>query len=216
MLPQINMKFKSLIAFLFAFSVAFCMVSCSAVMGKIYGLRNIDQLNTDTILNTISNNEILRNHENYFVDSSYLKGIYSNLSDDTNYAGHLYQPIQAMYFDTMGQLVSYHINCNAGGFPNLKWNRHNAFNSYPPLTQTPCSDKITYSLIGPYLNGLTGEGIVSTKREKVVIFWSTMMYKQSESLIALVMGNLKANGKESSVEVQFVNTDWLYKNEKHL
>jgi hypothetical protein len=192
------------------------MVSCSAVMGKIYGIRNIDQLNTDTILNAINKNETLRNHENYFVDSTYLKGVYSKLSDDTNYAVHLYQPIQAMYFDTMGQLVSYHINCNAGGFPNLKWNRHNAFNIYPPVTQTPCSDKITYSLIGPYLNGLTGEGIVSTKREKVVIFWSTMMYKQSESLIALVMQNLKATGKESSVEVQFVNTDCLYKNEKHL
>ena len=94
----------------------------------------------------LSDNQILKQgskynipaKDAYVLDSGYVNFIFS--LDSVRYqkeSHNHFQPLQALYYDQTGHLISFHINCNAGGFPNLKWNRFGAFDEFIPKQQTP-------------------------------------------------------------------------------
>jgi hypothetical protein len=83
----------------------------------------------------------LPKEKTFRLDTNYIRYLFS--FDTTRYADQIknhYQPIQALYYDRNGQLVSFHINCYAStGIPDsdLNWNQQNAFASFVPRTVAP-------------------------------------------------------------------------------
>ena len=125
------------------------------------------------------------------------------------------QPLQAMYFDEEGKLVSFHNNCYAGGFPVLKWNKDGQFDKFIPVTTIPITDtalnlELLLLYIGP------SDKPVSLEKTKwtVVVFWCDFMLKQSKELIKTAKINLLLDNSHST-RILFVNTDNCFAEEKY-
>lgn len=126
-------------------------------------------------------------------------------------AKNLLQPIQAMYFDSSGKLISYHINCYAGGYPNLNWNRNGNFDVFPAKTQAPCDSSITLSWILPHLKPLELPCVkIKDLNYTVVVFWSRWTGRQSRYLLEFVQKNLKLASKATRIQIMYVNTDEIF------
>jgi hypothetical protein len=126
-------------------------------------------------------------------------------------AKNLLQPIQAMYFDSTGKLISYHINCYAGGYPNLNWNRNGNFDVFPAKTQAPCDSSITLSWILPHLKPLELPCVkIKDLNYTVVVFWSRWTGRQSRHLVEFVQKNLKLASKATRIQIMYVNTDEIF------
>ena len=123
------------------------------------------------------------------------------------------QMLQAMYFDRAGRLVSFHLNCYAEGFPNLKWNKYGAFNSFPPFKCSParhlaapcprcCPTYVTHMTI-PYLPppppGRLHRGGVLVRLFRQA---KQTPYKDRAEEPPLAADSLR-------VEALFVNDDWF-------
>lgn len=116
-----------------------CLSSCQSTLKKIYGVKSVNTVSERDILaygtkHNLSNIYLLENSFSDYRDS--LKKNIPVKTDDTNYINRLLndisQPLQLMCFDKEGNLISYMTNCATGGFPNLKWNRINSFDTFPP------------------------------------------------------------------------------------
>lgn len=123
------------------------------------------------------------------------------------------QMLQAMYFDRAGRLVSYHLNCYAEGFPNLKWNKYSAFNSFPPSSAAPPDTLTPLPALLPHIRDAHNNPISATPSPQadytVVVFWSGFFGRQSKRLIRTVQKNLPLAADSLRVEVLFVNDDWF-------
>jgi len=183
--------------------------SCNKILGGIYGVRDVKDINTVQIQEIRKADALMSRYPGYYVDSSYVRSIYKTFKGDSITIKNLFQPMQAMYFNEAGQLVSYHINCNAGGFPNLKWNRNHAFDHFYPLTQTPCNSKLSPDFIYQNLKALQAEQTPQGK-PVIIVFWSYQVYKQSKRLMRLVKQNNDQYAADKSIRLIFVNTDLLY------
>ncbi|MEZ5033528.1 MAG: hypothetical protein R2796_00915 [Chitinophagaceae bacterium] len=117
------------------------------------------------------------------------------------------QPLQVLYFNDSGELVSFHNNCNAGGFPKLNWNNNHQFDKFIPKTSIPLSDSIiSFRLIVSNLDPLYNQHGVPENGIKVVVFWSAFMFKQSKALIKTVKKNLGLD-ESHLAQIIYVNTD---------
>ena len=70
----------------------------------------------------------------YYIDKDYKKHLLS-LTNDTGIIKNHLQPLQASNYNKEGKLISFHINCNAPGFPNLNWNYKKVMEAFPPVSQ---------------------------------------------------------------------------------
>src|SRR4030095_359290 len=84
----------------------------------------------------------LPKEKTFRLDTNYIRYLFH--FDTIRYADQIknhYQPIQALYYDRNGQLVSFHINCYAGidvpGKDDLNWNQENAFATFLPKSVAP-------------------------------------------------------------------------------
>ena len=116
-----------------------------------------------------------------------------------------------MYFDSAQKLISFHVNCYAGGFPNLNWERSNIFKTFPPGQQAPLDSLITLNFILGKLQPV----VVSNMQDDanmdytIVVFWNKFMNSQTKRFIKIIQDNLNlANGKK--VNVYYVNNDLLF------
>jgi hypothetical protein len=126
-------------------------------------------------------------------------------------AKDLLQPIQAMYFDASGKLVSFHINCYAGGYLNLNWNKFGNFDLFPAKTNAPCESSVTLSWLLPYLKPVEFPCVKMKDLDyTVVVFWSRWTGRQSEHLVEYVQKNIKLAPKETRIQVMYVNTDEVF------
>ena len=125
------------------------------------------------------------------------------------------QPLQAMYFDEEGKLVSFHNNCYAGGFPVLKWNKEDQFDKFIPTTTIPITDTVlNLDLLLPYLEPISQTGSSEKTKWTIVIFWCDFMMKQSKELIKIARKNLLLDNSHST-RILFVNTDNCFVEEKY-
>lgn len=125
------------------------------------------------------------------------------------------QPLQLLYFDSKGELISFHNNCYAGGFPKLKWNNDHQFDRFIPKTTIPITDSaVNLSILISHLDPLYSQSFVAQKKTIVVIFWSGFMLKQSKELILVARNNLMLDEKHSA-EIIYVNTDNCFIDEKY-
>ena len=126
-------------------------------------------------------------------------------------AKNLLQPMQAMFFDSSGKLISYHINCYAGGYPNLNWNRNGNFDVFPAKTQAPCDSLITLSLLLPHFKPLEFPCVkMKDVNYTVIVFWSRWTGRQSRRLVEYVQKNMKLAPKETRIQIFYVNTDDIF------
>ncbi|MEI6488393.1 MAG: hypothetical protein WCP52_05495 [Bacteroidota bacterium] len=185
--------------------------SCSSVLLKMYGLKNPKHLDNLSISKIAYKYDIPE--KNLFVlDSSYFSFLFS--LDSIKYKKQIKnhsQPLQALYFDKSENFISFYINCYAGGFPNLKWNRNGILNSFVPKTQTPLDSVITFRQHLKYIKTLNNKSVSSDSLNSdyyVIVYWNRFMGRQSKRLIKYINRNLKLSDK--SVQTSYVNTDNAY------
>lgn len=141
----------------------------------------------------------------YIDEIEKLSNVHPKLAKD------LLQPIQAMYFDASGKLISYHINCYAGGYPNLNWNRDGKFEVFPAKTQASCDSLVSLTWLLPFLKPVEYPCVkIKNLDYTVVVFWSRWTGRQSRHLVELVQKNLKLASKDTRIQIMYVNTDEVF------
>jgi len=190
----------------------FSLNSCNSIVGALYGERDVSKLDKKTVIGIISKDDVLKQQENYYLDSNFADFCYSHFPENHKVLHDFLQPMQALYFDSSGRLISWHLNCYAGGFPNLKWNRGDVFATFPPKSQRPLTDSISLNSILPYLKKfehLNYSKPIQSSPMTIVVFWNYQLFRQSKRLINLVEQNLKLNTDKRQARMIFVNTDLM-------
>ncbi len=173
-------------------------------------------------MKVLSNDQILKQgskynipeKDSYELDSTYVDYIFSldSVKNKIESKNH-FQPLQALYYDQTGQLKSFHINCNAGGFPNLKWNRFGTFDEFIPKQQTPLDSILPLEKHLEFIIPLNNNSIdkIDEYDYIVIVHWSRFMGRQSKRLIKIVQDNIAQN-KNYRAKVIYVNNDNIFAN----
>jgi len=204
---------------LIAFAFNLLTSGCSRIVMGIYGIKSqpvpmsekqlIAQASKWNIPDTlIYELDAIKQHKFFFPTDS-LVAAYNSGNSNPNINDYL-QPMQACYYDSTGKLISWFINCYAGGFPNLKWNKTRAFDqSFPPMPTMAPPDTLQnlnqqLSLFIP-----VGKSIIDSSTHAtytVVVYWSKTFGRQSKRLVKLVNKNLKL-GHGKNIHLYYVNGD---------
>ena len=210
---------------LFTLYTILLITGCSPIMG-IYGIRTPKELSEKRIYNH-SNRLSIPENEVYQLDTSYYSFLLSldTIKDDTlssdellqekrnikNQIKNHYQPLQALYFNKFGQLVSFQINCYAGGFPNLEWDRDSILTSFPPKVQAPLDSLVADSTLLRYLLPMSNSSEVTIGESDYVIFvfWCKFMGRQNKRFIRFIQENNKLSA-ENNVKFVYINVDNFY------
>lgn len=197
--------------------------SCSPILG-LYGVRNPKGISEKKIINyskrlAIPKDAIYQLDTSYF---SFLASLKMKLNDsmitDTLKKKELkklvqnhYQPLQALYFNKKRNLESFQINCYAGGFPNLNWERDGILTTFPPKIQAPLDSILSDSLLISFLKPMPNSaGLKIDDYDYVVyVFYSKFMGRQNKRFINYIQENSKLS-KEKHVRVIYVNMDNAY------
>lgn len=187
------------------------LVSCEALLMSTYGFKK-SRIYSSVEIEAEEQKFDIPQEASYRLDTIYLHFIEKEIKDK-KVQGYHYQPLQVFYFDKKDSLVSYYVNCNAGGFPNLKWNfldkeKKKSLAHFPPSSQTPIKTPLTYTKL---LSVLKKTKHTQKHREtdyKVIIFWNVMMGRQNRRLIRTIKKNVALHPNE--VSVYYVNNDAIY------
>ncbi len=187
--------------------------SCSTIIIKCIGIKKQKEFSLLRQENFIQKYDI-KLQSSFYVDKQYKKYLKSIYKSDSLLLKHFVQPLQVMYFinDTLN---SHHINCNTGGFPNLRWNRNKDFNTFIPHKQTHTKLDLgfLFSHLKIYLkptNKKQNLFLNNQAKIKIVVFWNFYLERQSKRLIKLIKKNINLNKNKENVEIYFVNNDKLY------
>lgn len=188
--------------------------SCSPLFNGIYGLKKQKTLSQNQIQHTARKYSIPV-ESSFVLDTTFFTylGQFDSLIYQNSRNNHA-QPLQVLYFDSLNQLVSYQVNCYAGGFPNLKWNRNNAFENFPPSQQAPIDSLISFEKQLYFIKSLNGTNeklILNDSSLTVFVYWNRFMGRQSKRLIKLVQKNV-ALAKDNNLKVIYINNDNIYSN----
>lgn len=181
--------------------------SCGGLTG-IYGIKKQKKLSPSEII-FHSKRYNVPISDSYYIDTTYLTYLKSIDTSKVRLNSHL-QPLQALYYTQSKQLVSFHANCYAGGFPNLKWNRNSAFEVFPPKSIAPIDSLIPLFAFKEFIKMTNDEqNIVLSSNDYIIfVYWSSFMGRQTKRFISLIQKNLKLN--KNNVKVFYINTDNLY------
>jgi hypothetical protein len=201
------MKRHFLLPISVALSLLFGLSGCSA----LYGIKENTRVDEKTIVR-YSNQYNIPIADCYELDTNYYAFLLSH--DKVRYKEQInnhYQPLQAMYFDKSGELKSYQINCYAGGFPNLRWDRNGIMTTFPPGKQAPIDSLTPLDVQLKYLKPLSQT--IKLARDQydyiVVVYWNRFIGRQSKRLIRFVQKNSKLETRKK-VKIIYVNNDNLF------
>ena len=205
------MKSKSIFVLLLIVWSLLFFSGCGFVINSLYGLKNVKTVDEKTILKYGDKFNIPQD-KNYLLDAGYFTFI---SKQDTAKFGlqinnHL-QPLQALYFNKNEKIISYHINCYAGGFPNLKWNRNQIMEVFPPLQQAPLDSLVSLGLIRNNIHLLVDKNKQDSNiyNTTVVVFWNRFMGRQTRRFIKTVQHNIKLS-ENGNVNIVYVNNDNMF------
>lgn len=194
------------------FIICFSCASCTGLFLKVMGMKKLRPINDEQILK-YGKKYSIEGDLAYKLDTAKYMTFLRSI-DTTKFALEMKnhaQPLQALYFDRSGQLISWQINCYAGGFPNLAWERDSIFATFPPKQQAPIDTFLNleklYRCVIP-IDDITKSDLYYTDYT-IVVFWSRWMGRQSERLIALVEDSINISPEES-VRLIYVNNDNLF------
>jgi len=120
-----------------------------------------------------------------------------------------YQPLQVLYFNKKGELLSFHANCFAGGFPNLNWTRDNHFQHFPPQTAAPLDSIFPLEKLLNFTRKTRDDAAkinLNNSNFYVLVYWNRFLGRQSKRLIKLVQQNAKLHPQEK-VQIIYINND---------
>jgi len=204
-------KHQNIIFILFVYLLCLVFTGCSKVVLKMYGISNPVYLNDKDISRCLKDFNIPIS-DAYKLDTSYM--LFLQEFDSTLYSqerNNHYQPLQVLYYNNKGQLMSFHVNCYAGGFPNLKWNSKNQFSNFPPGQQAQVDSLLPLNIHLKFLKSVsdTSNEVTAGYDYYVIVYWNRFMGRQSKRFIQLVQENLKrANDKK--VQIFYVNNDNIF------
>lgn len=187
-------------------------VSCKAVLIRLTGFTE-PALLADSQIQHYAKKYGIPGDRSYKVDTAYWDYFMSfdSTSHDAGIKNHL-QPLQISYYNREGQLLSYHVNCYAGGYPNLKWNRNGVLGDFVPRTTAPLDTLLSLekyvSFISPV--GKASKAFTTQADYYVLVQWSAFFTRQSKRLVKFVKSNLQNAPKSANVEVLWLNNDNVY------
>jgi hypothetical protein len=207
---KISGKFRTS---LLGFAIILVLTSCSAIVRQFYGIKNPKNINETTIIKFAEKYNIpIR--DIYRLDTAYIEYLSSidSIRHKSSIKNH-FQPLQALYYNVRGQLVSFQINCYAGGFPNLNWDKDSIMTSFPPKQQAPIDSILPLYRQLQYIKPLPQTLKFSIKDYDyiLIVFWNRLMGRQSKRLIRYVQQNSILAG-DSRVKIIYVNTDDIFVN----
>jgi len=196
---------------IFILSLILSLTSCTPIYMKMYGMKSPETI-TDEKIAEFSENYDIPLADSYKLDTSYVTFLYS--LDTVKYKYHIknyLQPLQALYYDKSGQLQSFQINCYAGGYPNLKWDRNEVMTTFPPKEQAPIDSILPLNIQLKYIQQLPDSKDISTEEYDYIVFvhWNRFMGRQSKRLIQAVKANAKL-AENQKVKIIYVNTDAIF------
>lgn len=188
-------------------SLVFSFSACST----LYGLKQLKPLSINDIQKQAKVYHI-PSENSYYLDSSYrhLLAIFDAATQAVAVKNHS-QPLQALYFNAQQQLVSFQVNCYAGGFPNLDWEQNGHFNTFPPTTLAPIDSLLSLNQILAILKPLNKDlsPKITPQGPTILVFWSRFMGRQSKRFIQLVQENHQ-NLAPTPSQIIYINTDNLF------
>lgn len=174
-------------------------------------MKKIKELSETEIVKYDSNYSIPEN-DAYELDSNYVDFLFSldSIKYENKQKNH-FQPLQALYYDNSGQLVSFHVNCDAGGFPNLKWNRFGAFDTFLLKHQAPVDSILSLRKHLDFLTPIHQSTSTdwSAFDDVVIVHWIRFMGRQGKRLIEIVQKNVGLDTHLNS-RVIYVNNDNIF------
>jgi hypothetical protein len=191
--------------------VSLLLTGCRSTLLKMYGMRNPEAVDEKMILEAGKEYGVPP-QDSYALDTAYMR--YLRSFDNVRYKEEIknhYQPLQALYFNKAGQLISFHVNCYAGGSPNLAWDRDSILNQFPPKQQTPPDSLLPLATQLKFLQALSSTAAFNSADYDyiVVIYWNRFMYRQSQRLIALMQANAQL-AKDKKVKIIYANNDNIF------
>jgi hypothetical protein len=205
------MKRSLSLLILITLTFSFGLTSCSSIFTGLYGMKKIKTVDEKTIVRYAKKFNI-PDVDSYELDTAYFSYLFS--LDTTKYKTQIknhYQPLQALYYDNSGHLKSFQVNCYAGGFPNLKWDRNEIMTTFPPKQQAPIDSIVSLDTQMKYLKPLsqTSKLFVDNYDYILIVYWNRFMGRQSKRLIHFVQKNSKL-AKEKKVKIIYANTDNIF------
>lgn len=178
--------------------------SCKPLFLKLYGIKSYRTLDENTVKETAEKFHI-PSDQLYVVLEDYRLFLKSFDTIFKHQIKNHYQPLQVIYYDSTGFMQSYHVNCYARGFPNLKWNASKAFDVFPPKQQAPLDTLVKLQDQVRFIQ--LQDQNWKENRYHVFVYWSCIMGRQSKRLIRLVQQ--KSNDLPFPIKIYYVNSDFL-------
>lgn len=193
--------------FISIITISLIATGCNPFLG-IYGIKTPKEINENKI-ERISKRFDLPRADVFELDTAFYSFLTSHdtVAFKLQIKNHI-QPLQALYFNQTGQLISYQINCYAGGFPNITWERDSIFSVFPPRQQAPIDTLVSVSTQIEYLNPLTHSEKINPDNYDYLVFvyWSKFMGRQSRRFLKLVKNNRLLSENEK-IRVVYINND---------
>ena len=184
------------------------LTSCMTIVQSIFGWKDPKPI-SESVMNRYAKHFNIPPAANFSLDSSYLHYLFSlDTSLFKHQAKNHYQPLQALYFNKQGGLTKFYINCYAGGFPTLKWNRDGKLDIFPPGDQAPVDTLLNLDRQLSFLN-VTKESVnpdLKSPDYVVFIYWNTFMKRHSRHLIHSIRKNCALSDPDK-VKIIYVNND---------
>lgn len=188
-----------------------CLLSsCTSILLKTIGMNKYKEVDEQLIKKFASKYDIP--HEDcYVLDTTYFSYLFS--FDSVKYAQQIknhYQPLQASYYNK-GELESFQINCYAGGFPNLNWDRDGIMDSFPPKEQAPLDSLLPLAKHLELIHPMDGTKTFNEDEHDhvVIVHWSRFMGRQSKRLIEFIQEN-RTLAPDKNIRILYVNNDAVF------
>ncbi len=199
----------------FVFIAGSALTGCKNVFLGLYGMKMPKEVNEKKILRSGKKYHIPK-EDSYQLDTS-AYNIYLHSLDTSKFKAQIknhYQPLQALYYDRTGTLKSFQINCYAGGFPNLHWNRNQIFDTFLPKQQAPVDSILPLHEHLRFLVPLsaTTEKNPSDTEYFAIIYWNRFMGRQTKRLIRCVQKNANL-ARDKQLKIIYVNNDNQFLND---
>jgi len=199
---------KSCISILFLAGILLFTTSCGKIFMLAFGVRNPKEYSEKDILREARKQNIPK-EDVYVLDTS-INNIVGN--EDTAKEVRLMiknhiQPAQALYYDKMGNLVSFHITCYAQGYRS-KWNHFGAFNQFPPETAAPVDTLLPLNTHLSFIKTIDGNTLSNSGEYDyfVIVYFNRILRARGRRLVKEVKKNMKFI-QDKKVRYIYVNTD---------
>lgn len=176
------------------------------------GIKQPAECNMEEII-AYSNKFGIPPNSSYYLDTTYLYDLLHSGKNDTTLYNNLMQPLQIRFYQKTDTLLSLHLNCTAGGFPNLKWNKRGQLETLPPNFTVEVDTCILFCKDLKYLTPISNDchsfDYYNNADYNIILFWSVFMNRQSKILIREIQ-NYQKRFPDKKMNVLYVNTDKIF------